>query len=518
MARDVFTSLSQSGNPVQPQPPITLEVMHPIRFLKSILRPAQLIAVSILLCASARAEPSFARKYHSDCTLCHTVYPRLNRTGYLFRRLGYRLPEEVQRRPALQSKATVTNSTVRLDNESIRMGRELLHNRYCTSCHTVEGKGGTAGPTLDGINSRRSSQYVTEQIKNPRAHNPASIMPTVRASDEQIGQIAAYLESLPALGSGRAEHKTNIADYFGASWSPTINIAQASGSINTTDNTRDFEIFIAGTLGDHVSMFIDGQPANGTPGFANYWGISQGLLNFGNAQNSSETRFGQILTLQGAGFGGTDQFFSEAPPLIYFPVNGFAAGRFGRGASEEYMIADSTTLKVFGVAESDHSRAFGAIWEQLIGSKGLSGVSVEYTGGWNPNLRVGLTGPELHFQRVYVSANKAFQDSRGAELVNVISGLTFGDDNQLVGGNRNLRNQNYGWYAELDALPVYRHVGAYFRYEALRPSNLENGIERAATVGTAIDIMKYARIQLEYERFDYFKPSNVYIIGFRLNY
>jgi mono/diheme cytochrome c family protein len=492
--------------------------MHPIRFLKTVLRPAQLIAVASLLCASAQAEPSFARKYHSDCTLCHTVYPRLNRTGYLFRRLGYRLPEEVQRRPALQSIAIVANSTVRPDNEAVRMGRELFDNRYCTSCHTAEGKGGTAGPKLDGINSRRSIQYVTEQIKNPKAHNPASIMPTVRASDEQIGQIVAYLESLPALASERAEHRTNIADYFGASWTPTINVAQASGNINTTDNTRGFDIFIAGSLGDHVSMLIDGQPANGTPGFANYFGISQGLLNFGNARNSSETRFGQLLTLQGAGFGGTDQYFSEAPPLIYFPVNGFAAGRFGRGASEEYMIAGSTTLKVFGVAESDQSRAFGAIWEQLIGSTGLSGVSVEYAGGWNPNLRVSLTGPELHFQRVYVSANKAFQDSRGAERINVISGLTFGDDNQLVGGKPNLRNQSYGWYAELDAMPVYRHVGAYFRYEALRPTNIDNGIERVATLGTAIDIMKYARVQLEYERFNYFKPSNFYTIGFRLNY
>jgi mono/diheme cytochrome c family protein len=497
---------------------ITLKVMHPIRFFKSVLRAAQLIAAAILLCGSSRAEPSFARKYHSDCTLCHTVYPRLNRTGYLFRRLGYRFPEEVRRRLALQSKATVANSTLKLDNESILMGRELFRNYYCTSCHTAENKGGTAGPTLDGINSRRSSQYVTEQIKNPRAHNPASIMPTVRASDEQIGQIVAYLESLPVLGSEKLEHKTNIADYFGMSWSPTINITQASGKINTTDSARDLEIFIAGSLGDHVSMFIDGQPANGTPGFGNYWGTSQGLLNFGNARNSSETRFGQILTLQGAGFGGTDQFFSEAPPLIYFPVNGFAAGRFGRGGSEEYMIADSTTLKVFGVEESDHSRAFGAIWEQLIGSTGLSGVSVEYAGGWNPNLRTGLTGPELHFQRVYVSANKAFQDSRGAELINVISGLTFGDDNQLVGGNPNLRNQNYGWYAELDAMPVYRHVGAYFRYEALRPSNLENGIERTATFGVTVDIMKYARVQLEYERFEFFKPSNFYTIGFRLNY
>jgi mono/diheme cytochrome c family protein len=423
--------------------------MPPIHFLKSVLHRAPLIAAAVLLCASARAEPSFARKYHADCTLCHTVYPRLNRTGYLFRRLGYRLPAEAQRRLVTTTKATGANLTVKPDNESVRVGRELFHNYYCTSCHSAEGKGGAAGPMLDGLNSRRSSQYVTDQIKTPKGHNPASIMPAIRASDDQIDQIVAYLESLPAEGNEKAEHKTKIADYFGASWSPTINISQASGNINTTDATRDLEVFIAGTLGDHLSMFVDGHPVNGTPGLANYWGISQGLLNFGNAQNSSETRFGQILTLQGAGFGGTDQFVSEGPPLIYFPVNGFAAGRFGRGGSEEYMIADSTTLKVFGVEESDHSRAFGAIWEQLIGHTGLSGVSAEYTGGWNPNLRTGAYGPALHFQRVFVSANKSFQDSQGAERINVISGLTFGDDNQLVGGAPNLGNRNYGWYARI---------------------------------------------------------------------
>lgn len=40
----------------------------------------------------AKPMPAWARKYRSDCTLCHTIYPRLNRTGYVFKRLGYRFP------------------------------------------------------------------------------------------------------------------------------------------------------------------------------------------------------------------------------------------------------------------------------------------------------------------------------------------------------------------------------------------------------------------------------------------
>ena len=41
------------------------------------------------------AMPNFARRYNSDCTMCHTNIPQLNRTGYEFRAAGYRLPTEI---------------------------------------------------------------------------------------------------------------------------------------------------------------------------------------------------------------------------------------------------------------------------------------------------------------------------------------------------------------------------------------------------------------------------------------
>ena len=39
---------------------------------------------------TTQAMPAWSRKYKADCSLCHTTYPRLNRTGYEFKRLGYR--------------------------------------------------------------------------------------------------------------------------------------------------------------------------------------------------------------------------------------------------------------------------------------------------------------------------------------------------------------------------------------------------------------------------------------------
>ena len=98
-----------------------------MQFVKSLAHYFSLIAVAIFLSPRARAEPSFARKYHADCTLCHTVYPHLNRTGYLFRLLGYRLPADVQRRLAPSSAATATNPAS-LNHETTRAGQELVQS------------------------------------------------------------------------------------------------------------------------------------------------------------------------------------------------------------------------------------------------------------------------------------------------------------------------------------------------------------------------------------------------------
>jgi hypothetical protein len=44
---------------------------------------------------AAQAMPNFARQYGVSCSFCHTIVPRLNRTGYEFRRAGWRSPSEI---------------------------------------------------------------------------------------------------------------------------------------------------------------------------------------------------------------------------------------------------------------------------------------------------------------------------------------------------------------------------------------------------------------------------------------
>jgi hypothetical protein len=47
-----------------------------------------------LLPAPLRAIPAFARRYNLKCYSCHTIPPALNKNGYMFKRLGYRLPPD----------------------------------------------------------------------------------------------------------------------------------------------------------------------------------------------------------------------------------------------------------------------------------------------------------------------------------------------------------------------------------------------------------------------------------------
>jgi hypothetical protein len=61
--------------------------------------PALLPALVSLVCAGlapqpAHAIPAFARKFGLKCYSCHTIPPALNKTGYTFKRLGYRMPPD----------------------------------------------------------------------------------------------------------------------------------------------------------------------------------------------------------------------------------------------------------------------------------------------------------------------------------------------------------------------------------------------------------------------------------------
>jgi putative heme-binding domain-containing protein len=53
-------------------------------------------------------------------------------------------------------------------NGEIKHGRDLFYgNAGCSTCHMFAGKGGRLGPDLTGAGTARSTEYLTESVRNP---------------------------------------------------------------------------------------------------------------------------------------------------------------------------------------------------------------------------------------------------------------------------------------------------------------------------------------------------------------
>jgi nitric oxide reductase subunit C len=76
-------------------------------------------------------------------------------------------------------------------------GKELFKSLGCSACHSIGGIGGSVGPDLNRVGSRRNKEWIMEQIKNPKSHNPDSIMPSFSSvSPKDREDIADYLSGL----------------------------------------------------------------------------------------------------------------------------------------------------------------------------------------------------------------------------------------------------------------------------------------------------------------------------------
>jgi ubiquinol-cytochrome c reductase cytochrome b subunit len=74
----------------------------------------------------------------------------------------------------------------------------ILFQKNCSSCHTINGQGGTLGPDLSTVGSRRSISFLESFTSDPRSVVPDASMPAFHnvLTPEQIADIAGYLSSL----------------------------------------------------------------------------------------------------------------------------------------------------------------------------------------------------------------------------------------------------------------------------------------------------------------------------------
>ena len=93
-------------------------------------------------------------------------------------------------------KILVANKFYKLSSSALK-GKNDFNNFGCTSCHTINGKGGKIGPDLTNEDQRgRNKSWVMVQIKNPRSHDPKSPMPPfVMLDSTQVSDLADYVLS-----------------------------------------------------------------------------------------------------------------------------------------------------------------------------------------------------------------------------------------------------------------------------------------------------------------------------------
>ena len=642
-----------------------------------------------------QAEPSWARKYNAACTLCHTTYPRLNRTGYEFKRLGYRLPRElegnsapVQRdrismqasheptlikpsgyrprpatsdsesgrviyqklncagchaagqqggrigppldgvggrrdpdflrahitdpeehakrfpeqhanRPALMPHPHASPQDVELlvaylltlpeppagfligghahtgvldaaeiaseylpalETASSRAGQQLYYDQGCASCHAIGQTGGQFGPSLNGVGARRSRQYIVAHITSaqlhaeqfPGEHSGGAMMPETNVSSAEMQQIADFLLTLPAeSGGGRPANR--LEDYFAVSYIPAVEIERESGETHSEYERRELMVFAAGPLGRNFSFFVQPLPLSQEEGLGGKFEMAQGVFNYGRSRQFLQVRFGQLFSLRNAGFAGTDRGLTESRPLMFQPLNGFALGSLGRGASVEYTFPGWMTVKAFGTydeaveteeegegegegeGEEDEeldpdehdeaalefrrSRSYGFVVEKVIGTKGLDGVQFQFVAGHTPLVVGGVPQNALRFQRYSVFANKSLVDGDNFERINTIVGVSLLRDDRFLGLDPDQRSRGYGYFVELDAVPVVNHLSCFARFDTLRPTTrLSRNTARAGTAGVIYDVLKFARVLFEYQRLGGTTPVNGFRIGGQLNF
>jgi len=73
-------------------------------------------------------------------------------------------------------------------------GEQLFTGEGCINCHTFKGRGGSIGPDLTAVSSRRDKKWMLNYIKDPSRTNPAARMPSFpQLSETKRRAIVSYL-------------------------------------------------------------------------------------------------------------------------------------------------------------------------------------------------------------------------------------------------------------------------------------------------------------------------------------
>ncbi len=91
-------------------------------------------------------------------------------------------------------------------------GEQIVKSVGCQGCHIAgEGKREEVGPhrtfgqPLENIGNKTSYEWIFDWVRNPKHYSPATYMPSLRLTDQQVADVATYLSSLKTPGGDAAK-------------------------------------------------------------------------------------------------------------------------------------------------------------------------------------------------------------------------------------------------------------------------------------------------------------------------
>lgn len=120
------------------------------------------------------------------------VYLKSQRGEYLdLSNIAFYKKKKVWKQPIPEHNYTVSAAS----------GKKIFETKSCTTCHSINGKGGVVGPDLTAEGLRRNNKWHIQHLVNPRSLVTDSIMPDFPYSKSELESLAMYLETLKELSN-----------------------------------------------------------------------------------------------------------------------------------------------------------------------------------------------------------------------------------------------------------------------------------------------------------------------------
>jgi len=91
----------------------------------------------------------------------------------------------------------VLASAAGVGGKELTGGEKLYRSLGCSACHSISGIGGTSGPELTNVGSKRDRTWLIAHFKNPASLVPNSAMPSYeKLKEQELNDLTDYMLTL----------------------------------------------------------------------------------------------------------------------------------------------------------------------------------------------------------------------------------------------------------------------------------------------------------------------------------